>query len=188
MEIWKDIQGYAGLYQVSNMGNVRSLDRTMVLPNGKIRRDKGKPIACYFSGTKGYVGTGLSKGGYSKRFLVHRLVAEAFLDNPDNKPQVNHINGDKTNNCVENLEWVTEKENISHAIETGLLVRKSEQYDSMRVEVYCVELDKSFNSLASASSYCKEIGYGKMSDSKISECATGVRKSAYGLTWKRINK
>jgi len=186
MEVWKDIQGYEGIYQVSNLGRVRSLDRTMVLESGKIRRDKGVILKSIKHKTKGYCYVSLSRGGYFKRFLIHRLVAQSFLENNDNKPQVNHINGDKNNNSVENLEWCTEIENIHHAMNTGLLVRKSEQYDGMRKKIYCPELNMQFASLADASRYCKDLGYEKLSDARISECTSGKRKSIHGLTWQSI--
>lgn len=114
MEIWKDINGYEGYYQVSNQGNVRSLDRfdgvhdrqgTIIKPSLK---------------QNGYLQVGLRKHSVRKWFGVHRLVAIHFIENPDNKPQVNHVDGNKLNNTVENLEWVTEKENQNHAAKLGL--------------------------------------------------------------------
>ena len=94
-EMWRDIPGYEGLYQVSNYGNVRSMNYNKKL--GNIRELKQKLR------DNGYLEVHLSKDSKRKYFLVHRLVAEAFLENPDNKPQVNHIDGDKSNNHVSNL-------------------------------------------------------------------------------------
>ena len=95
IEIYKDIQGYEG-YQVSNHGNIKSLG------NGKSRKEKIlKPV----NTTKCYLQVELSKQGKRKKYLVHRLVAQAFIDNPNNLPQVNHKDEDKTNNHVTNLEW-----------------------------------------------------------------------------------
>ena len=102
-EIWKDIHDYEGLYQVSNMGNVKSLS-----PNLKHR--KGKPNELIMHKTMsstGYMHVQLYKNHKAITKLVHILVATAFIDNPENKPEVNHIDGNKRNNAIENLEWVT---------------------------------------------------------------------------------
>lgn len=106
-EIWKNIKNYEGLYQVSNIGRIKSFKRneSIMQPN-----DNGK----------GYLQVGLSKNGKRSYFKIHRLVAEAFIPNPYSKPEVNHIDGNKQNNTVENLEWCTTKENCQHRQKTGL--------------------------------------------------------------------
>lgn len=101
-EIWKDIEGYEGLYQVSNMGRVRSLDRK----DARGHRIKGKMLADCRTRC-GYRMVGLHQGGNAKCWLIHRLVAMAFLDNPSNLPEVNHKDENKANNAVSNLEWCT---------------------------------------------------------------------------------
>lgn len=125
-EKWKDIKDYEGLYQVSNLGNVKSLDRKIV---GKDKIEKpyyGRVLSFLYSKqTKKHplkrCCVELWKDGSRKRAFVHRLVACAFIENPNNKPQVNHIDGNPLNNCVENLEWVTNSENVKHAYANGLI-------------------------------------------------------------------
>lgn len=111
MELWKDIKDYEGRYQISSYGNIRSLN---YLGHGNIR--KLAPM----KDTKGYLRIGLYCNGKRKIFKIHRLVAQAFIDNPCNKAEVNHKDGVKTNNCVENLEWATARENSLHAYKHGL--------------------------------------------------------------------
>jgi len=119
-EIWKDIAGYEGCYQVSNKGRMKSLLRVVKhLTGGKLTVSE-KILT--LKDRNGYDHISLWKENIEKRFKVHRLVAQAFIPNPENKPQVNHIDGDRKNNHVSNLEWVTGKENAQHAIKTGLTV------------------------------------------------------------------
>lgn len=106
-EIWKDIPGFEGLYQVSNHGNILSVKRNKCR---KIRKDKW-----------GYSIIDLNKDSGQRRFFIHRLVAEAFIPNPGNLAEVNHIDGNKQNNRAENLEWCNHYTNIHHAFATGLM-------------------------------------------------------------------
>lgn len=120
-EIWKDIEGYEGGYQVSNLGRVRSVERFIKFKqNGKevVKRYKSKILQPYRD-KDGYLRVLLSYGGKRKNDFIHRFVAQAFIVNPENKPQVNHINTIKEDNRVENLEWVTCLENIRHKWENG---------------------------------------------------------------------
>lgn len=112
-EIWKDIVGYEGLYQVSNLGRVKSLIYSKILKEFNDGR------------CDGYSKIKLYKDKSNKTIKISRLVAIAFLPNYNNLPVVNHIDGNKQNNSVNNLEWVTHSENQKHAIRTGLLVRKT---------------------------------------------------------------
>ena len=113
-EIWKDVSGYEGYYQVSNLGRVKSLDRWITYRDGRkyFYRSKIKSQAKYRGG---YLFVSLKVNRHQFSAKVHRLVAQAFIPNPENKPQVNHKNGIRTDNRVENLEWVTCSENHLHA-------------------------------------------------------------------------
>lgn len=108
MELWKDVVDYEGLYEVSNYGRVKNKKRDRLLSPHSDRA--------------GYIKVGLYKDGKQKGQFVHRLVAMAFIDNPEEKSDVNHIDGDKSNNHVENLEWNTRSENLTHAYENRLLI------------------------------------------------------------------
>ena len=125
-EIWKVINNYNGYYEVSNFGRVRSITRKIERtdPNDidkkRLFTYKGKLIPFWIT-KKGYCRCTLNINGNKKNHLVHQLVAKAFLSNENNKPQVNHINCIKTDNTVENLEWVTNTENHLHATANGLL-------------------------------------------------------------------
>ena len=117
IEIWRDIDEYKGIYQVSNLGNVKSL----IGYNGKKYISREKLLSKTLS-TTGYYKVELYKEKEKKSLRVHRLVAIAFIENPLNKEQVNHIDGNKLNNNVENLEWNTSLENIRHSISAGLRI------------------------------------------------------------------
>ena len=118
-EIWKDIIGYEGQYQVSNLGRVKSLPRTRDTRYSGIKWYKEKILKPKICTTK-YLSVGLCVDSKYKWALIHRLVAQAFIDNPNRLPQVNHKDGVKSNNIVYNLEWCTSKENIKHAYDINL--------------------------------------------------------------------
>lgn len=122
MEIWKDIQGFENMYQVSNIGKIKSLERTIKTKKGFLRVKER--ILDGSKDTKGYLQVELKKDGKRNIKVIHRLVAEAFIPNIDNKEQVNHKDGNKLNNNVDNLEWVTCQENIQHAWKNKLNVAR----------------------------------------------------------------
>lgn len=119
-EEWRDISGFEGYYQVSNLGRVRSLDRENVRSGKGYRTIKGRVLKQLLAG-RGYCYVNFSVDGVYSRHYVHRLVANAFIDNPNNKREVNHKDGNKLNNIVSNLEWVNSLENNRHARAIGLI-------------------------------------------------------------------
>lgn len=120
MEIWKYVDGFNNVYQVSNTGKVKSLDHIVTSKDNKSRLQKGRFLKSSIN-HKGYIRYSLSINGKRFNFSAHRLVAISFIPNPLNKTQVNHKNGIKTDNNVDNLEWVDNKENIIHAYKNGLI-------------------------------------------------------------------
>ena len=168
-EVWRDIKGYEGLYEISNFGRVKS--------HVKI----GSPT--YYKtpvlSTPGYYTVSLSKNGKPTYSVgVHRLVAEAFIENSDKtKTEVNHKDGDKLNNYYENLEWVTRKENNKYAIKMGLrkYVKGINQY------TLDGELLNTFSSSADATEY---LGKKRRTNTLILKCCKGLISQAYGFKWK----
>ena len=121
LEEWRDITGYEGFYQVSNLGRVRSLDRTLLRSDGSTATYKGRiltPVG------RPYLHVSLSKGNRQERVRIHRLVAETFVPNPENLKCVDHIDCNKTNNRADNLRWCNHLQNIRYAQENGLLAGK----------------------------------------------------------------
>lgn len=176
MEIWRDIIGYEGIYQISNLGNVKRIG-TYSNQTGKewISNRILKPAIK----SNGYMFVGLSKNGKVSSKHIHRLVAEAFVSNPDNKPTVNHKDGNKSNNTVDNLEWVTYLENNIHSIKVLKRDTKNSS-DSKPV----LQFDKEGNfireypSMREAQRQTNIIGIDKV--------CSGVkyRKTAGGYVWK----
>lgn len=113
-ELWRPVVGYELLYQVSNFGRFKTVERIRIHP-AKGEQLKRERLLSIFK-RDGYGNVCLIKDGVEKRTGIHRLVAEVFIPNPENKPFVNHIDFNRSNNCVDNLEWVTQKENIAHSI------------------------------------------------------------------------
>lgn len=119
-EIWEDVAGYEGLYQVSNLGNVKSLGHNAKAGIMGYKFYHGKNLKPYPCKTrKGYLYVALFKNGHRKQYRVHRLVAESFIPNPFNLPEVNHIDHNVANNSVENLEWCTKEYNLANRRRTG---------------------------------------------------------------------
>ena len=184
-EEWKDISGYEGRYQISNMGRIRSLPR--IVKNGIGECHKKGKILKPQKAVNGYMRATLCNEKYYKHFKIHRLVAEHYIPNPENKPQVNHINGDKTDNRVDNLEFCTHEENIKHAIKNGLIDLEKRKLEMIKlgkkrakkVNQYDLEhkFIKRWDSLKEASETLN-INYGN-----ISSCCIGNHKTAGGFIW-----
>lgn len=119
LEIWRDLEDYEEFYEVSSLGRVKSKPREAKGPNGTVRPLKPKIIK-QGKNNRGYHKIELYKDGIKKTVLVHRLVALTFIPNPENKEQINHIDGNKSHNYIENLEWNTQSENMKHSFDTKL--------------------------------------------------------------------
>ncbi|HGO1484269.1 TPA: NUMOD4 domain-containing protein [Staphylococcus aureus] len=119
IEQWRPIKNYKGIYEISNLGNVKSLARTIIKKDGKKQTFKERILNKRHNGY-GYYQVGLNNKGKRIYFYIHRLVGEAFIDNPSNLSQINHVNGNKEDNSVNNLEWVSAKDNTIHSWKTGL--------------------------------------------------------------------
>lgn len=179
MELWKDIKGYEGLYQVSTKGNVRSLNW----------RNHGFVKNLYLKKqNRGYLQVELAKNGKTKMFMVHRLVAEAFLKNPEDYPCVNHLNEEKQDNRVENLEWCSASTNVKYSLE-----KHRDRVTNRRYHTSHCRLTKPILQIKDGTvvrrwdnsrQIFKETG---MSDWSISECCRGNRKHAYGYDWQYAN-
>lgn len=120
MEIWKELKGYSINYLISNTGKIKSPDQTVDIGMGRIQFKKERIIKCHVS-NRGYWAVGLTcEKGKSKVFHLHRLLAQTFIPNPNEYKCINHKDGNKLNNHISNLEWVTHSQNNKHAYDTGL--------------------------------------------------------------------
>jgi len=184
IEEWRPVVGYEGGYEVSDWGRVRSL------------KYKRKRILYQYPSTAIYYLVALSKNGKVRRYGVHRLVAEAWIPNPQNKPQVDHINGCKTDNYVWNLRWTTQSENLRNPVtyikffkplseevkkKISALAKQRIRIDSKfvdQIDLKTGEVIETYKTIAEAA---RQTGY---SDSNIRACSKGKRNSCKGYGWK----
>jgi hypothetical protein len=194
MEVWKDIKidGLLNIYQVSNLGNLKSIARTKTFIHPITKKlttfNFKEVILKPFTSKKGYLRVSLLfENNTKKNFSVHVLVAKTFLNNDSsNKLQVNHINGIKNDNRIENLEWVTQSENSLHAFKLGLQKPKYLENNGNAKKVYQIDLQsnsivKEWNCMTLIQ---QTLGYNI---SNISKVCHGERKQAYGFKWKLSN-
>ena len=197
-EIWKPVVGYEGLYEVSSLGRVRSVDRNIVHKNGSIHFKKGVVLRPCIN-ENGYFAVALCRGGYSKTIRLHRIVATAFIENPENKPDVDHIDTNRLNCVASNLRWVTRKENLRNPNSTphyrmsaskeygsgwkAIETRNRNKSKGAEVPVVQYTMDgvfiKRFRSIAEAA---RETG---VQDASIHLFLKGKIRHAGGFVWKR---
>lgn len=165
-EIWKDIEEYEGIYQVSNLGRVKRVTTGRILKGWK--------------DGYGYLTVKLCKNGIVSNKTIHRLVAQVFIPNTENKPEVNHIDEDKTNNRVDNLEWSTAKENSNHGTRNERLSR------TKSIPILAINLKTGESKQFYGSNECaRQLG---LSQGNITSVLKGKRKQTGGFTFKYLNK
>lgn len=171
-EIWMPIQGYSK-YLVSNRGRIKTI---------QIRGKKVNQLMVQTLTKKGYLKVTLYENNNKKTLLVHQIVAQTFIPNPNNKPQVNHKNGIKTDNRVENLEWNTAKENVNHSIRIGL--RKALRGKDNPCSKTIIQMDLGNNIIhawGSSKEVERELG---IDQSLIIRCCQGKQKTSHGSLWR----
>ena len=177
IEIWRSIKGYEGLYEVSDLGRVRMLGRYKKYRNGSLVRIDGKVLSQFR--VRGYLKSKLrDKDGKAKMFYTHRLVANAFLPNPNNYPQVNHKDENKYNNNARNLEWCTAKYNSNYG--TGIERCSKARFKKIAQFTIEGELIKTWDSMKDIVEQCN------FSYSGISQACNGKIKTAKGFVWKFV--
>lgn len=184
-EVWKDIKGYEGLYQVSNLGRVKTLERKIY--NNGIKKEtlqKEKIMSNKKTNGNGYIIVSLTKNGASKNKYVHRLVAETFMGNEDNLPCINHKNEIRSDNNVNNLEYCTYKYNNNYngkAKRAGLKLRNNKKTSKKIYQMN--ENDEIINEYPSISQASRELNISVQS---LCECLRGKQKHCLGYKWKYV--
>lgn len=194
MEIWKDICGFEGFYQISNTGNVRSIARKQTNRNGVVMHYKGKVLK-QAPNSNGYMRVELKSPHRVERWFVHRLVAVHFVDNPcpGINTVVNHLDGNPRNNNASNLEWTTMHGNTQHAIKTGRMVRTQEWLDHLnkaleKVSTPVIGYDPQTGEDIVMFKSINECGRCGFDASCVCDCCKGKRKTHKGLAWRYADK
>lgn len=197
-EIWKDIEGYEGYYQISNLGRVKSLSRTTKF--GMNYKTSNDIMLSASIGKRGYYVVSLNKDGVSKTFTLHRLIAKAFIPNPENKRFIDHINTIRTDNRIENLRWVTAKENANNSItlmknresaklrwSVGKFANRRENLHYIKVQQFTKDgvFVKEYDSIKNAS---LQTGIDSSSISAVCLGTNPKRHTAGGFIWKHIGE
>lgn len=189
MEVWKDIKDYEGLYQVSDMGRVKILAKSWYSGKSNLVKHVGKEkIKALRKVPKGYVFTTLHKNGVSESCFIHRLVAEAFLPNPNNLPEVNHLFGIKDDNRVTELEWCTHSGNVLHAFRTGLkqaseYIKKPKFLTENGNAKKVIQLTISGEPIKEWDCVKLAADTLKIKQGNIANCARGRQHTAHGFKW-----
>ncbi len=178
-EIWKDIDNYEGIYKISSCCRIKSLARLIKSYRGLPHWRKERIIKPFFD-TR-YLRIELRKNEKGKKFLFHVLLAKAFIPNPLNLPEINHIDGNKLNNLISNLEWVTHPRNIEHAFEIGLKTHDGEKNPTSKLtEAQVLEIRRSYSSIPNVWSNADELA------EKFGVCKGTIQSIAYGVNWQHI--
>lgn len=181
-EIWKDIPNYEGFYQISNLGRVKSLDLFVNTRNNNKRKRKGKILKQHNNG-HGYLYVVLSKNNKQKRFYVHRLVANVFILNHNNLPEVNHKDENSLNNNVFNLEWCTSKYNANYG-------KRNEKMKNTKIKLYGKKVARygNNNSMIDKMYMSEAISFDGVYYANLRKCCLGLQKTAGGFRWRYVDE
>lgn len=181
-EIWKPIKGYEGLYDISSLGRVRSLSRVVESRKGVYYKTKDKILNPWKNKTVEYLMVTLYKNGKSKKILLHRLLAIAFIPNPYKKPCIDHINGNRTDNRLENLRWCTYMENTNSPLCLNKMIKCMEHLAKRIAQISIIDgsIIETYNSSGDVE---RKTGFHR---GNITACCRGESETSYGYKWKYI--
>lgn len=187
-EIWKDITGFEGYYQVSNQGRIKSLQRTIKRKGSKGPLNLKEKILTPSDNGDGYLNLCLRKPFYSRMCKVHRLVAIEFVPNVDNKPHIDHIDNNRKNNSAVNLRWVTNQENVAHKCTQNRQAYLGKYGSEHSKSIPVIQMTKGNEKIREYASMTEAANHTGIAISKISCCCNGHRMSAGGFKWQLKHK